>query len=60
MDAGRAISATTSNWQHPDLRSWLQRLVATDRLVVARDGVSLIDELAAIAKARPAYFKPIV
>jgi 2,5-furandicarboxylate decarboxylase 1 len=50
MDAGRAMSATTSNWQHPDLRSWLQRLVATDRLVVARDGISLIDELAAVAK----------
>ncbi len=50
MDAGRADPATTSNWQHPDLRSWLQRLVATDRLVVARDGVSLIDELAAVAK----------
>src|SRR3984957_3298681 len=50
MDASRAIPATASNWQHPDLRSWLQRLVATDRLVVARDGVSLIDELAAVAK----------
>ncbi len=50
MEAGRAIPATASNWQHPDLRSWLQRLVASDRLVVARDGVSLIDELAAVAK----------
>ena len=50
MEAGRAIPATASNWQHPDLRSWLQRLVATDRLVVAREGVSLIDELAALAK----------
>jgi len=50
MEAGRAIPAPISNWQHPDLRSWLQRLVATDRLVVARDGVSLIDELAAVAK----------
>ena len=35
---------------HPDLRSWLQRLVASDRLAVAREGVSLIDELAAVAK----------
>jgi len=50
MEAGRAIQATERNWQHPDLRSWLQRLVATDRLVVAREGVSLIDELAAVAK----------
>ena len=50
MEAGRAIPATERNWQHPDLRSWLQRLVATDRLVVAREGISLIDELAAVAK----------
>ena len=50
MEAGRAIPATARNWQHPDLRSWLQRLVASDRLVVAREGVSLIDELAAVAK----------
>ena len=50
MEAGRATPATARNWQHPDLRSWLRRLVATDRLVVARDGVSLIDELAAVAK----------
>ena len=50
MEPGRATPATARNWQHPDLRSWLQRLVATDRLVVARDGVSLIDELAAVAK----------
>ncbi len=50
MEASRAIPATERNWQHPDLRGWLQRLVATDRLVVAREGVSLIDELAAVAK----------
>jgi 2,5-furandicarboxylate decarboxylase 1 len=50
MEPGRATPATARNWQYPDLRSWLQRLVATDRLVVARDGVSLIDELAAVAK----------
>jgi 2,5-furandicarboxylate decarboxylase 1 len=50
MEPGRAKPATARNWQHPDLRSWLQRLVATDRLVVAREGVSLIDELAAVAK----------
>src|ERR1700722_1702542 len=34
----------------PDLRSWLQRLATTGRLAVARDGVSLIDELAAVSK----------
>ena len=50
MEAGRANPATARNWQHPDLRSWLQQLAATDRLAVARDGVSLIDELAAVAK----------
>ncbi|HEY0220089.1 MAG TPA: UbiD family decarboxylase [Afipia sp.] len=34
----------------PDLRSWLRKLSATDRLAVARSGVSLIDQLAAIGK----------
>jgi 2,5-furandicarboxylate decarboxylase 1 len=34
----------------PDLRSWLQRLAAGGRLAVARGGVSLTDELAAVAK----------
>ena len=34
----------------PDLRSWLQRLAATGRLAVTRNGVSLIDELAAVSK----------
>jgi 2,5-furandicarboxylate decarboxylase 1 len=34
----------------PDLRSWLRQLVATDRLAVARDGISLIDEVAAVSK----------
>src|ERR1700740_2262790 len=35
---------------HPDSRDWLRSLVATDRLAVARQGLSLIDELAAVAK----------
>jgi len=35
----------------PDLRSWLQRLVATGRLAVARNGISLIDELAAVSRS---------
>ena len=35
---------------HPDLRVWLRELAASDRLAVARQGVSLIDELAAVAK----------
>ena len=50
MDAGRAMPPATGRDVHPDLRSWLRRLAATDRLVVARDGVSLVDELAAVAK----------
>jgi 2,5-furandicarboxylate decarboxylase 1 len=48
--ARRATPATAGSRAHPDLRGWLQRLVTTDRLVVARVGVSLIDELAAVAK----------
>jgi 2,5-furandicarboxylate decarboxylase 1 len=50
MQASPAPAATVGHNTHPDLRGWLQRLVATDRLVVARPGVSLIDELAAVAK----------
>jgi 2,5-furandicarboxylate decarboxylase 1 len=46
----RAKPATAGHNNYPDLRGWLQRLVVTDRLVVARDGISLIDELAAVAK----------
>jgi 2,5-furandicarboxylate decarboxylase 1 len=38
------------NAAQPDLRQWLRQLAATDRLAVARSGVSLIDELAAISK----------
>ncbi len=45
-----AVEAMTGKDTHPDLRSWLQRLAATDRLAVARPGISLIDELAAVAK----------
>jgi 3-polyprenyl-4-hydroxybenzoate decarboxylase len=41
MEASRAPPVTVGHNAHPDLRGWLQRLVATDRLVVARDGVSL-------------------
>jgi 2,5-furandicarboxylate decarboxylase 1 len=50
MEASRAMPTTAGHKTHPDLRSWLQQLAATDRLVVARDGVSLTDELAAVAK----------
>jgi 2,5-furandicarboxylate decarboxylase 1 len=50
MLASRAAAATAGHNAYPDLRGWLRRLVATDRLVVARDGVSLTDELAAVAK----------
>ena len=41
---------STGEAAHPDLREWLKSLAASDRLAVARTGVSLIDELAAIAK----------
>jgi 2,5-furandicarboxylate decarboxylase 1 len=50
MEARRAAPATAGHNASPDLRNWLQRLAAADRLAVARDGVSLIDELAAISK----------
>jgi 2,5-furandicarboxylate decarboxylase 1 len=33
-----------------DLRSWLRHLAAAGRLAVARSGISLIDELAAVSK----------
>ncbi|WP_249780705.1 UbiD family decarboxylase [Bradyrhizobium sp. dw_78] len=47
---GSAAMLRNEKPEHPDLRSWLQLLAATDRLVVARKGVSLTDELAAVAK----------
>src|SRR6201996_1377413 len=47
MEAQRSNSGETA---HPDLRDWLRSLAAADRLAVAQKGVSLIDELAAIAK----------
>jgi 2,5-furandicarboxylate decarboxylase 1 len=50
MEARMTTPATVACNASPDLRSWLQQLVATDRLAVARDGVSLIDEVAAVSK----------
>ena len=50
MEAMRTNTDTAGQSAHPDLRGWLQWLAATDRLVVARKGLSLIDELAAVAK----------
>jgi len=50
MEARRSNTDTTSEAAHPDLRNWLRQLVAADRLAVAQKGVSLIDELAAVAK----------
>ena len=44
------IQAVGHNNTSPDLRSWLQQLAATDRLAVARSGISLIDEVAAVSK----------
>ena len=50
MEARRSNTDTAGGAGHPDLRDWLHRLVAADRLAVAHKGVSLIDELAAVAK----------
>jgi 2,5-furandicarboxylate decarboxylase 1 len=47
MEARRSNSGETA---HPDLRTWLTSLAAADRLAVAKSGISLIDELAAVAK----------
>jgi 2,5-furandicarboxylate decarboxylase 1 len=49
MEARRS-NTDTADEAHPDLRDWLQSLAAADRLAVARKGISLIDELAAVAK----------
>jgi len=45
-----APALRSDNAAQPDLRQWLRQLAATDRLAVAKHGVSLIDELAAISK----------
>src|SRR5580692_6619608 len=50
MEATRSNTDTASETAHPDLRGWLRQLAAADRLAVAQKGVSLIDELAAVAK----------
>src|SRR6202049_2803645 len=50
MEARRTNTDAAGQGAHPDLRGWLQWLAATDRLAVARKGISLIDELAAVAK----------
>ncbi|WP_298104236.1 UbiD family decarboxylase [Bradyrhizobium sp.] len=47
MEARRSNTGETA---HPDLRDWLGQLAGVGRLAVAHKGVSLIDELAAIAK----------
>ncbi|MGL5165723.1 MAG: UbiD family decarboxylase [Afipia sp.] len=44
------IQAVTGHNAASDLRSWLRQLAATDRLVVTRSGLSLIDEIAAVSK----------
>jgi 2,5-furandicarboxylate decarboxylase 1 len=49
MEAMRTNTDTAGQGAHPDLRGWLRWLAATDRLAVARNGVSLIDDLAAVA-----------
>src|SRR6195952_1463081 len=49
-EASRATATIAGHSGHPDLRGWLHHLVMTDRLVVAREGGSLIDEVPAVAK----------
>src|SRR6202046_1278172 len=50
MEATRSNTDTCLKTAPPYVRGWLNQLVAADRLAVAHKGVSLIDELAAIAK----------
>ncbi|HET7884861.1 MAG TPA: UbiD family decarboxylase [Bradyrhizobium sp.] len=50
MEARRSNTDAVDQLAHPDLRDWLQQLARADRLAVANKGVSLIDELAAVAK----------
>jgi 2,5-furandicarboxylate decarboxylase 1 len=50
MEARRSNTDTAGEAAHPDLRDWLNHLVAAGRLAVAHKGISLIDELAAVAK----------
>ncbi len=46
----QTVPATKPANEAPDLRSWLRQLSATDRLAVAQPGISLTDDLAAVAK----------
>jgi 2,5-furandicarboxylate decarboxylase 1 len=50
MEAIQTTATNAGNTGDPDLRGWLQRLSATGRLAVARGGISLTDELAAVAQ----------
>ena len=50
MEARRSNTDTASGTAHPDLRDWLRQLVAAGRLAVAQKNISLIDDVAAVAK----------
>ena len=50
MEARRSNTDTAGGTAHPDLRDWLRQLVAAGRLAVAQKNISLIDEVAAVAK----------
>ncbi len=50
MATKRSNTDTDGRAEHPDLRFWLRELASADRLAVARQRISLIDELAAVAK----------
>ncbi|ABD86413.1 UbiD family decarboxylase [Rhodopseudomonas palustris] len=50
MTKTSSLHALAGHNATPDLRSWLRQLEACGRLALARSGVALIDELAAVAK----------
>ena len=50
IDMNSPAAMLRNDTEFPNLRTWLRELAATDRLAVARSGISLTDELAAVAK----------
>ncbi|HEY0331382.1 MAG TPA: UbiD family decarboxylase [Rhodopseudomonas sp.] len=50
MTKTSSLHALAGHNATPDLRSWLRQLEASGRLAVARAGIALSDELAAVAK----------
>lgn len=46
----RSLQASTKQEATADLRRWLGHLAKDNRLAIAREGISLVDELAAVSK----------